>query len=162
MASSRVDEYLHRCHCTTSHRLGGVDSAQSCSHALTMPVTEKPDPDNVKWVGTEIRTQRVSRRLSRAKAAQLAGIHDRTLERIEAGEYPDGRPYVPDEMSIRAIAEVLGLDLGLMLLRLGYPQDPDVPTERVPLEDRVDRVEELLDQVIERLDRIEPDGGQAE
>jgi transcriptional regulator with XRE-family HTH domain len=67
-------------------------------------------------VGDLIREQRSARQLSQFALAKLAGIDQSKLSRIEAN-----RTRQPDPQDLGAIADVLGVNVGLYYAAAGYP-----------------------------------------
>lgn len=114
----------------------------------------------MKWVGQQIKAVREVKYPTRVQAARKAKMSDRTLERMEDALYPEGGEG-PTSGSIRAISKVLKVDPVPLLRRLGYDPSELVDDDEDELsvtEQRLDRLEDLLERVVNRLDRIEPGG----
>src|SRR5947209_20533475 len=78
---------------------------------------------NPKALGARLRDSRTSARLSQQAVAERAGVAQKTVSRIEAGEQDD-----PGFCAVVAIAAVLGLPPDTIAAWAGLLDDAGVPT----------------------------------
>lgn len=107
---------------------------------MQMPIN--PTPDDVRWAGEQLRNGYRSKGWSRRKAAEHAGLSDRTWGRTEKGAREDGTPSIPDDSSIVWMARAVDIDPKPLLRRLGYDEAlADLLPPRRQLAERVESLE---------------------
>ena len=76
------------------------------------------EKDATETLGQYITRLRKEKGYSQRKLALLSGISNTTINRIESGETPN-----PDAPTLKALAEVLGLEETTLLIAAGYIKD---------------------------------------
>lgn len=122
-----------------------MPTLQQPSQSPTFPLTVRR-----KMVGFK---ERLAERIIEAREAQgwdqrelayRAGVADRTVARLEQAKVDRPRP-----STLRKIADATG--------RKVEELRPDMDTEEKNLRAQLDRIEEKLDEILERLRRLAPD-----